>query len=73
MRNPITIFARDNKPNAHDLLFLVSMTADGHSRGYSDPIVTLPNKSKTGIRLKTASTFGAGNNKERKTRNGVYS
>ena len=73
MCNPITIPVRDNKPNARDLLFLASMTADGHSRGYSDPIVTLPNKSKTGIRLKTASTFGAGNNKERKTRNGVYS
>ena len=73
MSNPITIIERDNKPNTHDLLFLPSMTADERSRGYSDLIVTLPNKSKTGIRLKTASTFGAGNNKERKTRNGVYS
>ncbi len=73
MSNPITIITRDNKPNTHDLLFLPSMTADERSRGYSDLIVTLPNKSKTGIRLKTASTFGAGNNKERKTRNGVYS
>ena len=73
MSNPITITSRDNKPNAHDLLFLPSMTANERSRGYSDLIVTLPNKSKTSIRLKTASTFGAGNNKERKTRNGVYS
>ena len=73
MRNSITIFAMDNKQNARDLLFLASMTADECSRGYSDLIATLPNKSKTGIRLKTASTFGAGNNKERKTRNGVYS